>query len=77
MIYSLFYMFKNDVSNEAFKDLANMVRISVVIDFCGCAFGIGVTYAFFQSIGSLPSDNDLLHMAHSGGLIRQAKSLNT
>ena len=52
-------------------------RISVVIDFGGCAFGIGVTCAFFQSIGILPSDSDLLNMAHSGGPIRPAKSLNT
>ena len=50
-------------------------RISVVIDFGGCAFGIGVTCAFFQSIGILPSDSDLLNMAHSGGPIRPAKPL--
>ena len=50
--------------------------ISVVIDFGGCAFGIGVTCALFQSIGMLPSDSDLLNMAHGSGPIRPAKSLN-
>ena len=52
-------------------------RISVVIDYSGCAFGIGVTCAFFQSIGILPSHSDLLNMAYCGGPIRPAKSLNT
>ena len=54
-----------------------MRRISVVIDLGGCDFGIGGTYAFFQSVGVLPSDSDFLNMAHSGGPIRLAKSLNT
>ena len=75
-------MFKNDVSNEASRILltfgvSDMGRISVVIYFDVCAFGIGVTCAFFQSIGILPSDSDLLNMAHSGVPIRPAKSLNT
>ena len=55
----------------------DMGRISAVIDFGGCAYGIGVTCAFFQSIGILPSDCDLLNIALSGGPIRPAKSLNT
>ena len=55
----------------------DMGRISEVIDLGGCTFGIGVTYAFFQSIGILPSANDLSNMAQSGGPTRPAKSFST
>ena len=40
----------------------DMGRISEVIDFGECAFGIGITCAFFQSIGILLSASDLLNM---------------
>ena len=58
-------------------EVSDMERISVVIDLGGCTFGIGVTCAFFQSVGILLSDSDLLNMAHSGGPMGPAKSLNT
>ena len=50
----------------------DMGRISEVIDLGWWTFGL--TCAFFQSIGILPSANDLLNMAHIGGPTRPAKS---